>query len=162
MGPPKSGKSDLMALLAGKRIIGADLALGSVRLQYGDTVASEITLTTGEVRAMGGVPTTSSLSIGEVAAETTIFAPLPALRKISLMQLGAVNNMSAQVKAMDRVAQDSDIVIWCTSRYTPVEHKMWVQMPEKVRDNAFVLRSNLDGFDNNYRAARSDLGRPRA
>ena len=159
MGPPKSGKSDLMALLAGNRVVGADVSLGTIRLVYGEQARTRMTLPDGSTQEMSGVPTAATLDGGVVPIETTIEAPLPALKKVSLMRLAEANSLEDQVKAMHWAAGKSDIVIWCTHRFATVEKKMWLQMPERVRDQAFVLRTSLVGFDHNVDTARSDLGR---
>jgi len=145
--------------LAGNRVVAADTQLGTIRLLYGDTAKTHMTFEDGQTKQISGVPTASSFTPGTVPTETTIHAPLPALKKISLMRLAEANDVDSQVKAMHWAAEQSDIVIWCTTRFVSIEKTMWSHMPGHVCDNAFALRTTLSEFDRKVSAARSDLGK---
>lgn len=159
MGPPKSGKYDLLALLAGKRVVDTEVTLGTITLVYGDQANTVMEMSDGTIQEINGVPSAKTFVTEVAPINTTIAVPLPALKKISLMRLAEANTFEDQVKAMTWAAGESDIVIWCTTRFGLAEKKMWAEMPERVRDHAFVVRTSLGEFDQNIAAARSDLGK---
>lgn len=159
MGPPKSGKSDLMALLAGKRVVPADVSLGTICLVHGEHAHTVMDMPDGSTQELDGVPSAATMDGGASPLKTTIAVPLPALKKVNLMRLAEANTLEDQSKAMAWAADQSDIVIWCTTRFAMIEKTMWALMPDRVRDHAFVLRTSLVAFDHNIATARSDLGR---
>jgi hypothetical protein len=157
MGPPNSGKLDVMSILAGNRLVSAELALGTIRVLYGEAPQTQITMSDGSVRPFKGLPTDQMIPTQGFVVQTTIHAPLPALRKISLMRLAEANDLEGQINAMTWAAGQSDTVIWCTGRYGKIEAKMWAHMPDQIRDNAFALLTTLDGHEGNLKAANADI-----
>ena len=157
MGPPNSGRLELLSLLAGNRLVGSDLDLGTIRMVYGDAPQTQFTLQDGDVQSVKGLPSAQTVPADGGVIETTISAPLPALRKISLMRLAEANDLEGQVKAMNWAAGQSDIVIWCTQRFSKIEARMWSHMPDQTRDNAYALMTTLADHDGNLKAANADL-----
>ena len=157
MGPPNSGRLDLMSILAGTRLVPADLNLGTIRVTYGEAAQTQITLSDGQVLPFKGLPTAEMIPSQGGVTQTAVHAPLPALRKISLMRLAEANDLEGQINAMTWAANQSDTVIWCTARYGKIESKMWAHMPDQMRDNAFALLTTLEGHGGNLKAANADV-----
>ena len=83
MGPPGSGRLDLMSILAGNRLVPSNLALGTIRVTYGEVAQTRFTLENGEVLPFKGLPEARMIPNTGGVVQTIINAPLPALRKIS-------------------------------------------------------------------------------
>lgn len=156
MGPPAVGKAGVMALLAGQNLIPNDLSLGTIKLVHGAKPSTTMTVSDGNALTVDGLPDAEVVGMMSPVL-TEIAAPLPALKKITLMRLAEADDIDGQVRAMKWAAKQSDVVIWCTHKLSKIERRMWDHMPDRIRDSAMVLATRLDDLGSSRTTAQRSL-----
>ncbi|WP_299722479.1 hypothetical protein [uncultured Tateyamaria sp.] len=145
-GMPGAGKTGVLNLLAGGRAVPDHMALGTVRVAYGEQEKTEVTLASGETLAMDGLPDPDALS-GMQPALTQVFLPMPALTQINLMEVSFGTDPTGQARAIKWAAKQTDMAIWCTTGFTQAEDALWQTTPDRMRDHGFLLLTQTDRLD---------------
>lgn len=142
-GLPGSGKSQIVNFLAGADVLPKDLPLPTLQLSYGDEAVADCTLPDGTVETvpMAEMERVSTLKPVFIDAKM----PLPALKKISLLEVRAGASPSEQKRAMVWAAKRSDVALWCTKGpFGRDEQALWAQMPANLQDHAFLIMTHAD------------------
>lgn len=144
LGLPGSGKSMLMNLLLGAPVFPEDLSLPTISVTYADEPSARCTLADGEVQ------TVSTADLAEIAELRPAFVelamPLPALRKLSMMEVVAGDDPVGQQRAVRWAAKRTDIVLWCTQGCTTTEEQLWSLLPGNVLDHSFLILTKADAL----------------
>lgn len=142
MGPPGSGKSTLVNLLIGASALAPVRNLPTIEVVWGDTACCICTLPDGGERRMAAfdAATVASLSPRFVRIEL----PLPALRKISVMELALPSEQAEVERALTWAAGRTDIALWCTQRFGAGERLVWSGVDEAMQDHAYLLLTKAD------------------
>ncbi len=142
MGPPKSGKTSIFNLLAGQQIIPEGLA-STVQLVHGESEKVTVTLRDGSTLEFEGPP-----DMQRVGSLTPVFVKiemdLPALKKISLLEVATVHDRVEQIRAMKWAMKQTDIAIWCSDEYNAAEQALWANVPDGLKDHAILVRAKAD------------------
>lgn len=142
LGMPGSGKSTLVNLLVGSDVIPDGVRLPTLQLIYGETEKTTCTLPDGSKTVL------ESVDLNEIAALSPVFVemqmPLPALRKISLLEVVAPNDPNAIHRAAHWAAKRSDVALWCTRGFNETEQRIWGTMPDLTKDHAFCMITRAD------------------
>lgn len=142
LGLPGSGKSTLMNLLVGQNVIPDGVRLPTLNLTYGEQEQAICTLPDGSKKVR---PTANAQAI---AALSPVFVemqlPLPALGKISVLEVVAPNDPTAIHRASQWAAKRSDVALWCTGAFNADEQRIWSQMPDLIKDHAFLMLTRSD------------------
>lgn len=142
-GLPGSGKSQILNFLAGADVLPADLPLPTLQLSYGDDALAECTLPDGTVQSlpMDDMQAISALKPAFIDARM----PLPALKKISILEVRAGGSPTEQKRAMGWASKRSDVALWCTrGSFGRDEQSLWAQMPVNLQDHAFLIMTHAD------------------
>jgi hypothetical protein len=142
-GLPGAGKTGVINLLAGATVVPEMLSLGTIQISYGPEESTHPTLEDGETLELDGLPDVMTMN-GLTPALTRITAPLPALKKISLMELGPAETASAQAKAIAWAAKRTEIGIWCTQSFSELEDSLWQTAPVQLRSHSIALLTQCD------------------
>jgi len=142
-GLPGSGKSQVLNFLAGTDVLPRGAKLPTLQLSYGDDPIAHCTLPDGTVESlpMGDMQAISAL--GPVFVDARM--PLPALKKISILEVRAGASLREQQRAMGWAAKRSDVALWCSKgAFGRDEQALWAQMPAALQDHAFLLMTHDD------------------
>lgn len=152
-GSPGSGKSRLLNLLVGADVIPEGVRLPTTQLAYADSDQATLTLSDGTNLQM------ASSNPQEIAAQGPLFVrierPLPALKKISVLEVVASDDPVEQARALAWAAKRTDIALWCTADFTSAEEELWHAVPDQLKDHAFLLRTKTDLLEGD--SARASL-----
>ncbi|MEL6466563.1 MAG: hypothetical protein AAFQ58_16475 [Pseudomonadota bacterium] len=161
LGMPRVGKTSVLNLLAGASIVPERCDLGTLQVVHGSIEQTTLTLPDGETATLDGFPTAETVA-GLYPVLTRIEAPLPALRRISLLELGQTPDHKGQRLAVKWAIKQTDIMIWCTETFGAVERTLWELMPNRVRDHSILLRTRSDELgrkqENTATALRAQVG----
>jgi hypothetical protein len=142
LGHPGSGKSQLLNLIAGERLLPAGARLPSVEVRFGPT--RRIALVAADDRE-------TAISIGDLARLQPdaapllrIEAPLPILSTLTLIEVGAGGTAEEERAAVQWAAARADMVIWCSQAFTPAERWLWSAMPDRLKDHGFLVLTKAD------------------
>jgi hypothetical protein len=142
LGMPGSGKSRLLNLLVGDDVIPEGLHLPTLQLVYGEPPKSVCTLPDGSKEQFDSVDSDMIAGLSPVFVEMQM--PLPALRKISLLEVVAPSDTNAIHRASQWASKRSDVALWCTRGFTEPEQRIWATMPDLIKDHAFCMVTHAD------------------
>lgn len=147
MGRPGSGKSSLLNLLLGKSILREEVRLPTTQVSFGEAEQTICTLPDGTSQTL------NTVDVGEVAAVSPVFVdmqmPLPALGKISLLEVVAPDDPTSLHRASQWAARRCDVALWCTQGFNTIEQALWAQMPDEIKDHAFLMLTKADFLNAN-------------
>ncbi|MEM8536918.1 MAG: hypothetical protein AAGF56_03560, partial [Pseudomonadota bacterium] len=142
MGMPHAGKSEIVNLLIGANTLRPDVKLPTLQMAYGERAETICTNSDGTKQTL------ETLNPAEIAALSPVFvemrAPLPALGKISVLEVVAPNDPNAMHKASQWAAKRADVALWCTKGFDATEQQVWAQMPDLTKDHAFLMVTHAD------------------
>lgn len=142
MGMPESGKSTLMNLLVGSDVMQEGVRLPTLQLSYGDAEQAVCTLPDGSKTTFESVDPAAIAGLSPVFVELQM--PLPALRKISVLEVVAPHDQNAVHRASQWAAKRSDVALWCTRGFVEDEQAIWAPMPDIIKDHAFCMITFAD------------------
>ena len=143
LGLPNSGKSQLINLLAGSVLLPPGIKLPAVQLTYGDRPLADCTLPDGSIETIESGDLTEAARLSPVFVDATY--PLPALGKLSFLEVAAGPSYEEQKRAMMWAAKRTDMAVWCTeAEFGAQEEDLLSLMPDRVQDNAFLVMTKAD------------------
>lgn len=142
MGLPSSGKSRLLNLLVGFDVIPDGVHLPTLEIAYGDTEQAVCTLPDGSKKQLNSIDADTIAGLSPVFVEVQM--PLPALRKISVLEVVAPDDTNAMHRSSQWAAKRTDIALWCTRGFTEPEQRVWSAMPDIIKDHAFCMVTHGD------------------
>lgn len=146
-GLPGSGKSTLLNLLAGSQVLPDHARLPTTELSYGESPAAVCTLADGSTQAFDHADVHKIADLSPIFVQIKL--PLPALTRVSLLEIVAGDKEMEQQRSLKWMAKRSDIAIWCSQAFTGAEHSLWSGMPDTLMDHAFLLLTKADLIRNN-------------
>jgi hypothetical protein len=142
LGHPGSGKSQLLNVIAGERIIPAGAALPTVEVRFGPVRRAVLVADGGRERE---VSLAALGSIGrEAASLVRIEAPLPILQTLTLIEVSGAGTAGEERAAVQWAAARADMVIWCSQAFTAAERWLWSAMPDRLKDHGFLVLTKAD------------------
>ncbi|WP_400085369.1 hypothetical protein [Yoonia sp. R78084] len=142
LGMPESGKSRLLNLLVGADVIPEGVHLPTMQLVYGESEKSVCTLADGSKEEFNAVDSDMIAGLSPVFVEMQM--PLPALNKISVLEVVAPNDTNAVHRASQWASKRTDVALWCTRGFTEPEQRIWATMPDLIKDHAFCMVTHAD------------------
>ncbi|MEL6587131.1 MAG: hypothetical protein AAFQ50_10795, partial [Pseudomonadota bacterium] len=164
-GLPGAGKSTALNLLAGEAFLPTKLSvqthsLPTLRLRQGPVNRATLTLTNGtQEEVFEDEADPEALAARDNLAFVDMTHDLPALARVSLMEIVSKADDQAQLKAATWAAPRTDITIWVSRTWTPREQSLWAAMPERMRANAILLRSHADQATGGLPVAAKSIAR---
>lgn len=142
LGLPGSGKSELLNMFIGQRLLPRDSKLPTTELTYGTTERIVVT------DASGGRNVVEGLNFEEAQAISPAFMrvemPLPLLQRISLLEVVTDGSSIEFQSAIDWAVRRTDIALWCTQTFGDAEAQLWARVPDSLKDHAFLVVSKAD------------------
>ncbi len=137
------GKTSVLNLLLGQNMVpdGID-GIPTAKWEYGIEPKMLCTLPDGSKKIIGGIDFDACASLKP--AFVTVQANLPALAKISVMEVVAPDVPEQKQKAVSWACKQADVVIWCTTDFTADEQDIWDVVPDRLKDHGFLLLTKTD------------------
>lgn len=142
MGLPGSGKSALLNLLVGADVVPEGVGLPTLQLIYGPTEQTICTLPDGTRQTLPHGDASEIAELSPVFVEMQM--NLPALAKISVLEVVTPADPTALHRATQWAAKRCDIALWCTQVFNEDEQRIWAQMPDLIKDHAFLMITKAD------------------
>lgn len=143
MGLAGSGKSTLLNLLLGTEVLPVGLQMPSVNLSFGPKRTAICTLGNGSKETINFESLSDVLELNPVFVDATL--PLPALQKLSMMEVVAGANPAELKPAIAWATKRIDIALWCSAGdFSTQEENIWKHTPERIQDHAFLLLTKTD------------------
>jgi hypothetical protein len=147
LGRPGSGKSALVNLLVGREVLPDDVRLPTTQVTYADKASAICTLSDGTKQELQTANAYDIAELNPLFVELRL--PLPALQKISVLEVVTPNDANAIHKASQWAAKRCELAIWCTETFDTSEQAIWGQMPDVLKDHAFLMLTKADQLATN-------------
>ncbi|WP_457650730.1 hypothetical protein [Profundibacter sp.] len=143
LGSTGAGKTSVLNLLLGQNMVpdGTD-GIPTVKWEYGIEPKMLCTLPDRSKKIIGGIDFDACASLKP--AFVTVQANLPALAKISVMEVVAPDIPVQKQKAVSWACKQADVLIWCTTDFTTEEQQIWDIVPDRLKDHGFLLLTKTD------------------
>ena len=142
LGKKGMGKSTILNLLIGQHILPPELDIPAIKLSFAETSQMICTLPDGSKTVLPGGDLMQIADLAPVYVELCL--PLPALAKISLLEVVTPDDAAAQHRASQWAAKRSDVILLCTQSFDAGENAIWTQMPDLIKNHAFLVVTKAD------------------
>lgn len=142
LGKPKSGKSQLINLFVGQKLVPEDAELPTTEFAWGETACMTVTASDGSVAKVHSSDL-ATLS-GRNAAFLRVELPVPILKRVNFLEVvteGTAEELSAGV---DWALGRTDISLWCTQAFGKMERAIWNRVEDNLKDHAFLVLTKAD------------------
>lgn len=142
MGLPNSGKSELINMLVGRRLLPKNAKLPTTEVVYGDAERMTLTLGDGTTEVRDKLDLSRPLPVD--AAFLKLELPARILQRISLLEVVTDGSPQDLAPAAAWAARRTDIALWCTLSFGGAEADAWNKVPDGLKDHAFLVLTNAD------------------
>lgn len=142
LGRGQSGKSELINMFVGRRVIPTDRKLPTLEVVWGAAERLSITAANGAVSDVG-LDRLNDAGLSS-AAFLRIELPVEILKRISFLEVTPDGAPAEQRAAIDWAIRRTDIALWCTQSFTNDERELWSRVPDSLKDHAFLVLSKAD------------------
>lgn len=142
LGMPKSGKSELVNMFVGDRLVPKDAQLPTTEFTWGDTEAMIVTSADGTTEHFDRVDL--EVVSGTNAAFLRVELPVPILQQIRLLEVVTEGSAQELASAIDWAVRRTDIALWCSQDFDKIEQTVWSCVPDSLKDHAFLALTKAD------------------
>jgi hypothetical protein len=143
LGLPQGGKSLILNFLLGASVVPEDVRLPTISLSYGLEPTAVCTLRDGSKQTVNGADMRAVADLNPVFVDAVL--PLPALAKISVLEVVASSDPVEQQRAILWASKRLDMALWCSSgSFEEEEQDLWGIAPETLQDHSFLMLSKGD------------------
>jgi len=142
LGLPGSGKSELLNMFIGQRLLPKDSKLPTTELTYGAIERIVVTDASGARKIVEGLDFDKARAFSP--AFMRIEMPIALLQRISLLEVVTDGSSTEFQSAIDWAVRRTDIALWCTQTFGQAEAKLWARVPDSLKDHAFLVLSKAD------------------
>ncbi len=136
LGLAGSGHRSLANALCGAALIGPEPGWPTTEARHAGSPGHTATLPDGSRTSAAGLPDPARLTPAPVFLQ--IEAPLPALRRMSLLAVNSSADLSETAAALAWAARRIDIAIWCSAGWTAGEAALWQAAPDALKHHAVL------------------------
>ncbi len=142
LGLPGAGKTELMNLIAGRRVVPADVKFPSFELSGSPDIRCYIT-DVDEVEVETAWPVATDLDWSG-STMVRLEYPLPGLGNIALIEVVTDGTDEDLALAAEWAAGRADIALWCAQEFGPAEQAAWKTVPDVLKDHSFLVVTKAD------------------
>jgi hypothetical protein len=137
-----SGKTALVNMLLGARLMPDLGILSAIELSHADAARADLVRADGSIRALNGLPDAAHLPPD--AVRLMLGLPDPRLAEWSFLEVGLSPSAPDASALLDWTAKRSDIAIWCSQLFDDRERSLWSQVPDHLKDHSFLVLTRAD------------------
>lgn len=141
-GLPESGKSAVMDMLLGHVALGRKPTNWQVEVCFGPHPQVVVETAEGEHLRYQGV--LADLDLPENTILARQFLPEAHLQWQTYCELPLLGQREEQEATLHRIAQTSDVILWCSQEFLPHEQALWASVPDRSKDHSFLVFTMAD------------------
>lgn len=142
VGPAESGKSSLIDMILGRRVLGSHKGQPRIEVVFG----SEETVFLGE-RDEPGMEVAGVVSRhADLPRSSRIRQALPVeqLNRFNILEIPLVGSLDDKAASVREMTSRADIILWCTEGFGDDEQRLWATVPEVQKDHSFLVVTKAD------------------
>lgn len=149
LGLAGSGKTSVINLILGGRLMPDLAGLPVIELRFGPAPAIEVELADGSRRPLRDL---GALPAGTLRLTRTL--PEPGLRDWALTEVNLTAAGAEAEALIDWAAGRADLALWCSAGFDDRERALWSRVPDHLKDHSFLALTFADRLH-----MRGDLAR---
>ena len=142
LGSPDVGKSELVNMLLGRRVLPKGAGLPTTEVVHGDKEEIEVTTAKGDKVVVDGLDFEQVATMSPVLLQVRVAQPI--LKKISLLEVVTSGDQDELKSAVDWAIRRTDITLWCSHAFDDKERGLWNRVPDGLKDHAFLVLTKAD------------------
>lgn len=142
LGLPDSGKSELLNVLVGRRLVQEDFMMPTLEVRWGEAEQTRLTLQDGSVETHDGLAYDAITASQPALVEFSV--PAPFLKNVTLLEPATGTTEQDQAAATKWAARRGDVILWCSQAFAPAERELWAAVPERVKDHSLFVLTKAD------------------
>lgn len=142
MGLPKSGKSELINMFVGYRLVPKDAKLPTTEFAWGEVESMTVTAADGTTKQFDQVNLKSVTDTN--SAFLRVELPVPILKRVHLLEVVTEGSAAELQSATDWAIRRTDIALWCSQEFDKLEQSVWDRIPDSLKDHAFLVLTKAD------------------
>lgn len=142
IGLPGQGKSTLIDVLLGERIGAGTVESPFVTVVHGREPRVIYENADGAKTSRPGLMSDEPMPDGTVHVRQEL--PRRQLLRQNYVEVALTDDYDDQAAALCWAVQWADVIIWCTSGFSPAEQHLWSAVPDNVKDHSFLVLSMAD------------------
>lgn len=141
-GMPRSGKTELINLLVGERILPAITSTPTTELVWGPQAKCRVVSADGSDQHFDW-PVADGFDWSD-AVFLKVEHPNPILKSMTCLEIVTDGSPQDLSNALNWAIPRTDISLWCTQEFNRIEHALWTQVPEVMKDHGFLVVTRAD------------------
>ncbi|NNE81074.1 MAG: hypothetical protein HKN18_12470 [Silicimonas sp.] len=142
LGARRSGKSELVNMFLGRRLMPKDSNLPTTEFVWGEHETMTVTAADGSIKEFDTIDL-ESLADQDVAF-LKLELPAEILKRINLLEVVTNGALSEFESAVDWAVRRTDIALWCSQDFGESEQTIWSRVPDSLKDHAFLVLTKAD------------------
>jgi hypothetical protein len=143
LGLPGSGRTGVLNLLAGRRVVADGAGLPSLSVMSGPVERTVLIGFGGRETPRAGPPPAAAALPADVE-RIRVEMPLPVLSRIALYEPAMGRSRARRAAAVAAAAEEADILLWCTQGFGAEERALWRAVPDAAKDHSFLVLAKAD------------------
>lgn len=141
-GLPRSGKSSVIEMVSGQRIMAPHVSVPVIELCHGERERVILERADGSVSTSPGRLSGCEIPPGTLRARQEL--PDTRLSGCSFVEQALTGDMQAMKAMLGKAVAQANIVIWCGEDFTEAEQVLWSDMPDRIKDHSFLALTKAD------------------
>ncbi len=141
LGPEGRGRAEAVAALVGAAVLPDLPDRPAAEIRWGEVPRNEVRRADGTRRAVRDV---SGAFADPDATLVTLERPIPALRRMSILDLGADARPDDLRGALAWAQTRADVLVWWSAEFATPEREVWQTAPSHLRDHGFLVLWRAD------------------
>lgn len=142
MGLPGSGKSTLVNMLVGERVIPKTRPVPVIEIAGGTAPKVVFELEDGTMQRQAGLLDSVEIPAGAIRARQEL--PQAQLARQTFVEVDLRGSFGYQKSIVNWVVQWADIVLWATQDFDETEQELWSAVPDEIKDRSFLVLTMAD------------------
>lgn len=142
IGLPGAGKTALINMILGDALLPSHDGVTVAELCHGEQSGAVLERADGSAVSVEGIALADDVPAGTVRIVQELADPR--LRDWSFIEVNLAGYPAEQQALLDWTARRADIALWCAQRFDPRERSLWARVPERLKDNSFLVLTKAD------------------
>lgn len=142
MGPPESGKSNIINMLSGIPAIPMDASTPVIEIAAGPKRSVVFEHEDGSIARFDGLLEEFSPPQNAIRAYQEL--PLRLLQDHSFIEINLTGGPAQKEAILEWAIDRADVILWCTQQFGADEQMIWSAVPDELKDHSFLVLTKAD------------------
>lgn len=142
VGLPNSGKSALINMMLGQQVIPQLDGVSVIEVTDGKDLRTMFETEDGSITWINGMLADMQVPSGTIRARQEL--PDSGLDDHDFVEINLPGDFEYQKLIVNRITKWADIILWCSEYFVSTEQKLWMGVPEELKDHSCLVLTKAD------------------